>query len=56
LITTAGIDGSEQYVVPVFLQYEFAKPVIALSAFASFSSSAASAAPPAAIDGSLALR
>jgi len=29
---------SSQYVVPVFLQYELAKPVIAFNAFATFSS------------------
>ena len=35
---TAGMLRSSQYVVPVFLQYELAKPVIALRALSTFSS------------------
>lgn len=37
-LLTAGMLGSEQYVVPVFLQYELENPTIAFSAFATFSS------------------
>ena len=42
-LRTAGMLGSEQYVVPVFLQYEFEKPTMALRAFATFSSCSSSA-------------